>query len=138
MLSGKGIWPFSFFSLFPQKIRFIVAAILTLTAYSEAQSTQILAAPTFYIAASGRYSQYSPTLVVKGASNLPPGSRLSVVLADYIGYKSSILSEEAIAILNRNGFFEAVLRPLSGKQFKEHMVCDISFNPNGIDKTNRC
>jgi hypothetical protein len=34
--------------------------------------------------------------------------------------------------LNRNGFFEATLKPLSGKQFKEHMVCHVSFNPKGV------
>lgn len=113
------------------KHSFAFAAILTLTAvvYLEAQSTKILTAPTFYIAASGEYSKFSTTVDVKGASNLPPGSRLSVRLHDFIGYMSTTLSEEGIVVLNKEGFFQVTLKPLPGKQLKENMVCEISFLP---------
>jgi hypothetical protein len=109
-------------------------AIVTLAsaAYSEAQSTKRLTAPSFYIAASGEYNKYSTTLDVKGVSNLPPGSRLSVILYDFVGYRSSILSAEAIVALNKDGFFEVTLKPRKGKQFKDNMVCEISLNPNAV------
>jgi hypothetical protein len=109
-------------------------AILTVTAvvYSEAQSTRLLTAPSFYIAASGEYNKYSTNLDVKGASNLPPGSRLSVTLSDFVGFASTILSEDTIAVLNKDGFFQVTLKPLHGKQFKRNMVCEISFDPNAV------
>lgn len=111
-----------------------LVAILMLTAvvYSEAQSTKTLTAPTFYIAASGEYNKYSTTLDVKGTSNLPPGSRLTVTLSDFVGYRSNILSEDAVVVLNTSGFFEVTLKPRQGKQFKDNMVCDISLNPNAV------
>jgi len=118
------------------KVLFALVAILTVTAVpdSDAQTTQILSAPTFCIAASGQYGSYSTALDVKGASILPPGSRLSVALQDFIGFKSSILSEDAVAVLNKDGFFEATLIPRKGKQFKENMVCLIFFDPHGVQQ----
>ena len=76
-----------------------LAAVVCLEAQSAAR---LLTAPTFYIAASGQYYKNSTTLDVKGASNLPPGSRLSVALYDFVGYKSSILSEDSVAVLNKD------------------------------------
>ena len=90
-----------------------------------------MASPTFYIAASGQYNRYSPTLTLKGASNLPPGSKLTVFLYDRIGYKSSTLSEEAAVTLPESGLFEVTLKAQEGKAFKDNMVCDISFIPHG-------
>ncbi len=75
---------------------------------------------------------YSPTLTLKGASNLPPGSKLTVFLYDFIGYKSSTLSEEAIVALPESGLFEVTLKPREGKTLKQNMVCDISFIPHGV------
>ena len=100
------------------------------TAGGHSEFTRMLAAPTFYIAASGEYDNYSTTLDVKGASNLPPGSRLSVTLDDFIGFRSSTLSEDTVVTLNEGGFFEATLKPRLGKQFKDNMVCDVSFIPD--------
>jgi hypothetical protein len=98
---------------------------------SEAQAAKTMAAPTFYIAASGEYSRYSPTLKLKGASNLPPGSKLRVFLYDFIGYQSSSLSEEAVVTVPESGLFEVTLKPREGMAFKENMVCDIAFLPSG-------
>jgi len=55
-----------------------------------------------------------------------------VTLSDFIGIKSSILSEDAVVVLNKDGFFAVTLKPLQGKQFKDNMVCDISLNPNAV------
>lgn len=112
------------------KVWFVLAAILTPTALSEAQSTRPFTAPTFYIAASVKYGIYPTTLDVKGASNLPPGSRLTVELADFVGENSSILSEDQTAVVNKDGFFAVTLKLLKGKHFKDNMVCHISFITN--------
>jgi hypothetical protein len=117
----------------PVRVFVMLAAVLVATTLprSEAQSAQPLAAPTFYIAASGEYSTYSPTVRVRGASNVPPGSKLTVSLYDFIGDKSSILSEEAVVTLSERGLFEVTLRPREGKTFKANMVCVILFDPQG-------
>ncbi|MFZ0935947.1 MAG: hypothetical protein WB579_17855 [Bryobacteraceae bacterium] len=118
----------------PVRVRIALAALLIAATLprSDAQSAKTMAAPTFYIAASGEYSMYSPTLTLKGASNLPPGSKLTVFLYDFIGYKSSTLSEEAIVALPESGLFEVTLKPREGKTLKQNMVCDISFIPHGV------
>jgi hypothetical protein len=116
------------------KVWFAAAAILAFTTHSDAQSRQTLSAPTFYIAASGDYNNYgdlNPNLDVKGVSNLPPGSRLSVTVYDFVGYRSSILSEDAEVVLGKDGFFKVTLRPRKGMQFKDNMVCIVSFTPHG-------
>lgn len=102
------------------------------TSFGERQASKALPAPTFYIAASGQYERVGSTLEVKGATNLPPGSRLSITLYDFVGYQSSILSETDIVTLDNNGFFKATLKPLNGRQFKANMVCDIFFDTNSI------
>ena len=51
---------------------------------------------------------------------------------DFIGYKSSILSEESIITLLESGLFEVIIKPREGKAFKENVVCYISFNPNAV------
>jgi hypothetical protein len=110
-------------------ISLLVTLTLAAVVCTEAQPAKSLAAPTFYIAASAEYYNASTTLDVKGASNLPPGSRLRVSLYDFIGYKSSVLSEDEDVVLNKDGFFEVTLKPLQEKQFKDNMVCDILFSP---------
>jgi hypothetical protein len=118
----------------PLRVRIALVALLIAATLprSEAQSAKTTAAPTFYIAASGEYSRYSPTLTLKGASNLPPGSKLTVFFYDFIGYKSNTLSEEAIVTLPESGLFEVTLKPRKGETFKQNMVCDISFIPHGV------
>jgi hypothetical protein len=118
----------------PVRVCIALAALMIATALprSEAQSAKTIAAPTFYIAASGEYEKYSKTLTLKGASNLPSGSRLTIYVYDFIGYKSSTLSEDAVVTLPESGLFEVTLKPREGKTFKGNMVCDISFIPHGI------
>ena len=116
------------------RVSLATAAILTFAAvvYSETPSTKTLSAPTFYIAASGEFNNFGTTLDLRGVSNLPPGSRLSVNLYDFVGYRSSALSQDAVVVLNKDGFFAVTLQPIQGKQFKDNMVCDISLNPNAV------
>jgi hypothetical protein len=116
------------------KVSVTTAAIMTfaVVVFSETPSTKTLTAPTFYIAASANLYNLGTTLDLKGVSNLPPGSRLSATLSDFIGYRSSILSQDAVVVLNKDGFFAVTLQPLQGKQFKDNMVCDISLNPNAV------
>jgi hypothetical protein len=119
---------------FMARVRVALTALLIAVtlSQSEAQPAKTMAAPTFYLAASGEYGRYSPTLTLKGASNLPPGSKLTVHLDDFIGYKSTALSEEAVVTLPESGLFEVTLKPQTGKIFKQNMVCDISFIPHGV------
>ena len=108
-------------------VMFVVSAA---TLQSHAEPFGPLPAPTFYIVARGEYSKYSTSVTVKGASNLPVGSHISVSLSDFVGFQSSILSETAAVVLGNTGFFEVALRPLKGKQFKDNMVCGLTFLPS--------
>lgn len=107
---------------------FMLSAATTLQSHAEPLGP--LTAPTFYIVARGEYSKYSTTITVKGASNLPVGSRIAVSLSDFVGFQSSILSETATVTLGGTGLFEVALRPLTGKNFKDNMVCDLVFLPS--------
>jgi hypothetical protein len=108
----------------------ITLLVITATLQSHAQGLWPLRAPTFYIVAGGDYSKYSAFVTVKGASNLPAGSRIAVSLSDYVGFRSSILSETAEIVLDKTGFFEVTLKPLNGKRFKDNMVCDLTLMPS--------
>src|SRR5271166_210122 len=87
-------------AMFRVSLALVPILILIAVVHLEAQSTRALAAPTFYIAASGVYNKFSANLAVTGASNLPPGSRLNVTVSDFVGYQSSIISEDAVVVLN--------------------------------------
>jgi hypothetical protein len=69
-------------------------------------------------------------VTVKGASNLPVGSRITVTLSDFIGFHGSPLSETAEITVGNTGFFEVTLSPLKGKHFKDNMVCDLTLLPS--------
>ena len=60
-------------------------------------------------------------LKLKGASNLPPGSRLTVFHYDFIGYKSSALSQEAHVVVPESGLFEVTLKPREGQAFEPNV-----------------
>jgi hypothetical protein len=118
--------------LFVRQLRLICGlAVATLL---QAQTPTNLSSPTFYIAASGEYNKFGTTLPVKGVSNLPAGSRLVVRLYDYVGYQSTVLSEDAQVVLDKGGFFEVTLKPREGKRFKDNMVCEILFSTNFIQQ----
>ena len=57
-----------------------------------------------------------------------------MTLSDFVGYRSSILSEDAVVVLNQDGFFKVTLRPRQGTRFRPNMVCDISLNPNAVEQ----
>ena len=55
-----------------------------------------------------------------------------VELADYIGYKGILLSEDRTILLGSDGFFDVTLKPRQGTKFKDNMVCILSLNPNAV------
>lgn len=77
---------------FAGSMHIALAALMIAAALSRsgAQPAKNMAASTFYIAASGEYGKYSKTLTLKGASNLPPRSRLTVHVYDFIGYRAAL------------------------------------------------
>ena len=76
---------------------------------SESQPKKVLTAPTYYIVAHGNFYGSNKELALKGASNLPPGSKFSVQLYDYIGNQSSMLSKQAWVVLDKSGLYEICL-----------------------------
>lgn len=111
--------------------RFCVLLLLSLgllVGVTSTVSAQIrLSAPTYYIAAKGRYDGRPDELHVVGASNLPVGARLYLNVYRYIGEGGDAINESASTIVGKSGFFEANLHPTKGNQFQHNLVCDIVF-----------
>ncbi len=86
-----------------------------------------LSAPTYYIAARAAYDGRPDALYVVGASNLPSGARLHLIVYRYIGEGGNAINEGASAVVDEDGFFEVNLHPAKGSQFQHNLVCDIVF-----------
>jgi len=82
----------------------------------------------FYITTKAMLS--SPEVVsIFGASNLPPGSVLTVYLYDYIGEGSQIFNTETRVVVGQDGLFKTVIGPKPGLSFRTNLVCDVVFSP---------
>lgn len=64
-----------------------------------------------------------------GASNLPPGSRLTVSLYDFLGQGSRILNSETVAAVGANGLFRLQIHPKKGATFRTNEICGVVFFP---------
>lgn len=88
-----------------------------------------LTAPTYYIAARVRYDGDPDELRIRGASNLPRGSRLTINILDFLGEGSTILGKNETTSVGKDGFFEVVIKPSKGFAFRPNIVCYIGFSP---------
>lgn len=84
-------------------------------------------APTYYIAARATYDGRPGELHVVGATNLPIGAQLNLKVYRYIGEGGNAINENATAIVDKEGFFEATLYPAKGNEFQHNLVCDVVF-----------
>jgi hypothetical protein len=107
----------------------VIAAVLL----SERQTVPKLSAPTYFIAAKAEYRD-SEKIWLRGTSNLPSGAILIVDVQNYVGENSKVLSRRSLPRVGRDGFFEATLVPLPETQFRQNIVCIVSFSPNYPDQ----
>ncbi|MGD0922004.1 MAG: hypothetical protein ABSA70_09605 [Terriglobia bacterium] len=112
-----------------------VAALLVLCASLGAAGEErrsrpqpALRAPGYYIAV--RASLVDDQLVALfGASNLPPGSILWVVLTDFTGAGPKTVNGETNATVGKDGLFRVEIHPKMGEVFRHKIVCDVIFAP---------
>jgi hypothetical protein len=86
-----------------------------------------LSAATYYIATNPDWKGLPDQMLIDGASNLPPGSRLGIDILDFVGQGSSSLNEDAVATVDDQGFFQATLKAKPGSQFRHNLVCNVVF-----------
>ena len=110
---------------------YLLLISLTITIFGMTQSRQKskLCAPTHCIATDADFKGSANEMRVRGTSNLPPGTRLGVDVYDSIGRGSTQFNEDAVTTVNRNGFFEVILRPKPGLAFRHNLVCSVVFMP---------
>src|SRR5438128_1518676 len=115
----------------PMHTSYLLLISLTITIFGMTQSRQKskLCAPTHCIATDADFKGSANEMRVRGTSNLPPGTRLGVDVYDSIGRGSTQFNEDAVTTVNRNGFFEVVLRPKAGLAFRHNLVCNVVFMP---------
>ncbi len=109
----------------------VVLILLTAATFGMTQSPQKLklSAPTYYIAADSDFKGLPSEMRIRGASNLPQGTRLGVDIYDYSGPRATRVNEDAVAVVGGDGFFEVILRPKQGIAFRHNLVCAILFMP---------
>jgi len=66
---------------------------------------------------------------IEGASNLPVGSILTLQVSDFLGDGWTNYSEETYVTLRADGFFEATIQPVKGKEFHRNLLIQASFIP---------
>lgn len=107
----------------------VVALSLPTLPQKERRTTFILRAPTYYIVVDA-HLQDDSTIIVRGASSLPTGSRIAIQAGD----GTEFVSESNCASVGEEGFFVQNLRPAKGVRFK--------WSPNlGVDavfRTTEC
>ena len=91
-----------------------------------------LHAPTYYIVVSGQLLDDN-TILVRGASSLPPGSRIAIQAGD--GIKSA--SESACVSIGEDGLFSQKLHPIEGGRFKwsSNLAIDAVFRTNQCEQS---
>ena len=85
-------------------------------------------APTYYLAADA-VSCNGTMVRAYGASNLPPGAVIAVVVTDFVGDGWHDDSDDAFAEIDNKGFFRTEIHPKLNTQFHRNSLLRASFAP---------
>src|SRR5437588_9270539 len=107
---------------------FTVSALAACALCHAADTNKVRPAPTYYLAAQASCWDVDE-IDVKGASNLPPGSVIGVQVAEFYEDAWKDYSNVVFTELGTNGFFTAVVHPLSKLTFRRNVVAEIFFGP---------
>jgi hypothetical protein len=109
------------------EVRMLALALLAPSSFAQPMPTAPtnLKAPTYYVAADIQECN-SGLVRLKGASNLPTGSRLQVQIGELKG--SAIVPHgNSEASVRKDGTFAVEVRPVQGKEFRSHLVGLVNF-----------
>jgi hypothetical protein len=88
--------------------------------------TEPLRAPTYYIGVEAPTCEPDMVKFV-GASNLPPGAKLLIGVADFYEYAWKNYSEDITATLDDQGFFRGSVQPKKGLVFRRNLLLVANF-----------
>ena len=111
-----------------------VAALLTGKAVAPSANAlppgELLTAPTYYVAAEVvGCKQDSNSLEFRGATNLPPGALMTVVVSDFDSDAWKSYSEEAHVPVTEQGFFAGEIQSKKGMHFHRNLLLHVYFAP---------
>lgn len=106
------------------------AMVLIMTICSRAQAPPVKPgpAPTFYLAIEAATCE-PPAIKIFGASNLPPGAVILLLISDFDGDAWKDYTDPAYLTLADGGFFEETLHPKPGLRFRGNLVAQSYFSP---------
>jgi hypothetical protein len=109
----------------------IAAVLLSSAEVANPQSRRKLSAPTYYLAIKGDLES-SDTIRVRGATNVPVGAKIGVVVGQFIGdFGFEPYADGVCATVNEGGLFEIELHAKPGKEFRRSLIAAASFGVNG-------
>jgi hypothetical protein len=116
----------------------LVALLGTIGAsWEKSTSVPRLLAPGYYLAARASY-QNSSQIEVRGQTNLPPGSILTVQMFNFVGPGAEALSKRVEIVVKPDQTFLAWLAPETGEKFSfvppgrsypHNPICTVTFDP---------
>lgn len=108
-----------------QALMALVGALLAIGSGAPTQR-QRLWAPTYYIAAKATYDSRPQEMIVEGASNLPPGASIDILVYDRFR-GGSVLNRRQSAVVDKDGLFRVKLQAAEGKVFRHDIMCQLLF-----------
>lgn len=109
----------------------MIAAICALTAFAlgELRSTHRLhSAPTYYLAGEVSDCELAYNYIAfRGASNLPPGARVTASVADFNFAASTSYSNNVYVSVDDSGFFSGKIIPRQNMHFRDNLILVLDF-----------
>lgn len=107
----------------------LALGLLAIAVPGDGSAQQVSGRKAFYIASRAQLVD-PEEISVRGVSNLPAKSVLSIRVYDFVGQGSDQKSVEVLVTLSKGGFFEASIAAAPGKKFGPNMVCHVVFHPS--------
>ncbi len=104
----------------------ILAALGARSQPAQARRHKLLSAPTYYIALWAQVEDENHVRF-RGASNLPAGARIAVVVTDFAGDAWEDYSDNQCVSVNEKGLFAGELRSKQGMKFRSSLIFRADF-----------
>lgn len=106
----------------------LLLGLFAIAVPEDGSAQEVSGRKAFYIASRAQVID-PEEIFVRGVSNLPAKSVLSIRVYDFVGQGSDQKSVEVLATIPKSGFFEASIAAAPGKKFGPNMICDVAFHP---------
>ncbi len=96
--------------------------------FSEADERRSLSAPSYYLVVEARTCTPNEA-TFRGASNLPAGAILTLSVDDFDEDAWKEYSNDTLATVSDDGFFEGRVAPMKGVSFRRNLLLSAVFTP---------